>query len=136
MTFVTTAGPDAGAVIAAAAVSVGADAGASGGVVTTAAPVVAEPGPAMSDAASAVNAGTVDAATGSGVAGALAWRPCHQNAPPAQAIATATPAATILSLADVASFVVGGCGIGGGTTPECGRMDSADADVTSASGTS
>ncbi|WP_256991548.1 hypothetical protein [Burkholderia sp. AU6039] len=136
MTFVTTAGPDAGAVIAAAAVSVGADAGASGGVVTTAAPVVAEPGPAMSDAALAVNAGTVDAATGSGVAGALAWRPCHQNAPPAQAIATATPAATILSLAGVASFVVEGCGIGGGTTPDAGRMGSADADVTSSSGTS
>ncbi|KVL63096.1 hypothetical protein WT01_06715 [Burkholderia cepacia] len=139
-TFVTTAGPDAGEVVAATAaavaVSIGADAAASAGVVATTALAATVPAPAMSDAALAVTAGTVDAATGSGVAGALAWRPCHQNAPPAQATATATPAAMILSLADVSSFVVAGGAIGRGTTRDTGRMGSAGAGTVSVSGTS
>ncbi|WP_334054330.1 hypothetical protein [Burkholderia cepacia] len=79
----------------------------------------------------------MDAATGSGIAGALAWRPCHQNAPPAQATATATPAAMILSFADVSSFVGAGCAIGRDTTPDTGRMGSVSgAGAVSVSGTS
>ncbi|KVU62551.1 hypothetical protein WK70_04840 [Burkholderia cepacia] len=138
-TFVTTAGPDAGEVVAAAAVavSIGADAGVSAGVVATTALAMTVPAPVMSDAALAGTAGTVDAATASGVAGALAWRPCHQNAPPAQATATATPAAMILSLADVSSFVVAGCAIGRDTTPDTGRMGSVSGvGAVSVSGTS
>ncbi|WP_334070457.1 hypothetical protein [Burkholderia cepacia] len=138
-TFVTTAGPDAGEVAAAAAVavSIGADAGVSAGVVATTALAMTVPAPVMSDAALAGTAGTVDAATGSGIAGALAWRPCHQNAPPAQATATATPAAMILSFADVSSFVGAGCAIGRDTTPDTGRMGSVSgAGAVSVSGTS
>ncbi|WP_322041657.1 hypothetical protein [Burkholderia cepacia] len=127
-TFVTTAGPDAGEAVTAApvavTVSIGADAGVSAGVVATTALATTVPAPVMSDAALAGTAGTVDAATGSGIAGALAWRPCHQNAPPAQATATATPAAMILSFADVSSFVVAGCVIGRDTRPDTGRMGS------------
>ncbi|ALK22661.1 hypothetical protein APZ15_32580 [Burkholderia cepacia ATCC 25416] len=138
-TFVTTAGPDAGEVAAAAAVavSIGADAGVSAGVVATTALAMTVPAPVMSDAALAGASGTVDAAIGSGVAGALAWRPCHQNAPPAQATATATPAAMILSFADVSSFVGAGCAIGRDTTPDTGRMGSVSgAGAVSVSGTS
>ncbi|MDN7615852.1 hypothetical protein QZM31_26230 [Burkholderia cepacia] len=134
----TTAGPDAGEVAAAAAVavSIGADAGVSAGVVATTALAMTVPAPVMSDAALAGASGTVDAAIGSGVAGALAWRPCHQNAPPAQATATATPAAIILSFADVSSFVGAGCAIGRDTTPDTGRIGSAGAGAVSVSGTS
>ncbi|MCA8354613.1 hypothetical protein LGN33_34945 [Burkholderia cepacia] len=138
-TFVTTAGPDAGEAVTAAAVavSIGADAGVSAGVVATTALAMTVPAAVMSDAALAGTAGTVDAATGSGVAGALAWRPCHQNAPPAQATATATPAAMILSLADVSSFAVAGCAIGRGITPDAGRMGSVSGTAAvSVSGTS
>ncbi|MGK8197877.1 hypothetical protein [Burkholderia cepacia] len=108
----------------------------SAGVVATTALAMTVLAPVMSDAALAGTAGTVDAAIGSGVAGALAWRPCHQNAPPAQATATATPAAMILSFADVSSFVGAGCAIGRGATPDTGRMGSAGADAVSVSGTS
>ncbi|WP_333977357.1 hypothetical protein [Burkholderia cepacia] len=138
-TFVTTAGPDAGevATAVAVAVSIGADAGVSAGVVATTALAMTVPAPVMSDAALAGTAGIVDAATGSGIAGALAWRPCHQNAPPAQATATATPAAMILSFADVSSFVGAGCAIGRDTRPDTGRMGSVSgAGAVSVSGTS
>ncbi|KVR80187.1 hypothetical protein WK24_29940 [Burkholderia vietnamiensis] len=140
--FVTTAGVEAGAVALAASAAaliaaalIGADAGTSVEAVAPTALAASEPDAARPEAASAVTAGTADAAAGSGADGVLAWRPCHQNAPPAQATTSATPAAMILGVADVSRFLGAAGGTGCGAAPDAGRSGCADAGSTIVSST-